>query len=527
MNETVAGDFTDLPQVHALARNDTKSAPLSTGSFFALLLDSAMTLEGRIRTALTFDDLLLVPRYSTFLPHEADVGTQFTRGIRLNIPVVSAAMDTVTEARTAVTMARLGGLGIVHKNLTPAQQAAEVRKVKRSESGMIVDPITIQPGMLLRSALTLMQEHGISGLPVLEGEKPVGILTSRDVRFEQNLDQPVSELMTKELVTVSRDVSQDAAKELLHANRIEKLLVLEEDGTLAGLITIRDLMQAEKHPFAVKDELGRLRVGAAIGVGPDRDERVAALTEAGVDVLVIDTAHGHSEGVLSAVREIRARFPELQLVAGNVATGAATEALIEAGVDAVKVGIGPGSICTTRIVAGIGVPQVTAIADCAAVGRKHGIPIIADGGIKFSGDIVKALAVGASTVMVGSLLAGTDESPGELVHYQGRTYKSYRGMGSLGAMRRGSKDRYGQAGVADEQKLVPEGIEGRVPYRGSVGSVVHQLVGGIRAGMGYTGCKTIPELAEKAEFVKQSSQGLRESHVHDVMVTEEAPNYRI
>ncbi|MFK8000068.1 MAG: IMP dehydrogenase [Polyangiales bacterium] len=483
-------------------------------------------IDNRLRDALTFDDLLLVPDYADFLPKDADVKTRITRGIELNIPILSAAMDTVTEWRTAVTMARAGGLGIIHKNLSPEDQALEVTRVKRAESGMIVDPITVTPELPLADALTIMRRHEISGLPVVEGTRIVGILTSRDVRFEQNLAQPVSQLMTKKLVTASPGVSVEQAQRLLHEHRIEKLLVVE-DGKLIGLITIRDLLQAERFPLAVKDDLGRLRVGAAIGVGADREERVAALAGAGVDVIVIDTAHGHSKGVIDAVRQTKREFPSVELVAGNIATAAAATALIEAGADAIKVGIGPGSICTTRIVTGIGVPQVTAISDCAAVARKHGVPVIADGGIKYSGDVVKAIACGASTVMIGSLFAGTDESPGDLVLYQGRSFKSYRGMGSIGAMRLGSKDRYGQGDVHDAQKLVPEGIEGRVPYRGPLGAIVYQLVGGLRAGMGYTGSRTMDDLQTKTQFLKQSSQGLRESHVHDVVVTEEAPNYRV
>jgi IMP dehydrogenase len=483
--------------------------------------------EERLREALTFDDVLLLPGYADFLPKDADVSTRVTRGLGLRIPILSSAMDTVTEWRTAVTMAREGGLGVIHKNFSPEDQAREILKVKRAESGMIVDPVTVRPEQRLEEAVDLMRQHEISGLPVVQGGKPVGILTSRDIRFERNVSQPVSQLMTRDLVTVPPGVTGERARELLHAHRIEKLLVVGEDGKLVGLITIKDLMQAERYPSAIKDDMGRLRVGAAIGVGPDRVERSQALVEAGVDVLVIDTAHGHSKGVLDAVRETRQRFPDVQIVAGNVATADATEALIDAGVDAVKVGIGPGSICTTRVVAGIGVPQITAIADCARAGRKAGVPIIADGGIKYSGDIVKAIAAGASTVMIGSLFAGTDESPGQLVLYQGRTFKTYRGMGSLGAMRRGSKDRYQQADVQDVGKLVPEGIEGRVPYRGPLSHVIHQMVGGLRAGMGYTGCRDMEELQTRARFVRQSAQGLRESHVHDVVVTEEAPNYRV
>lgn len=481
-----------------------------------------------MRTGLTFDDVLLVPGYADFLPSEADVRTRLTRELALNIPIVSSAMDTVTEWRTAVTMAREGGLGIIHKNLTPEEQAREVLKVKRAESGMILDPVTVGPQQTLVEALELMRRHEISGLPVVDPSgKPVGILTSRDIRFEKNREHAVEKLMTRDLVTVPPGVSQDRARELLHQHRIEKLLVVSDDGALVGLITIKDLLQAERFPNAVKDAHGRLRVGAAIGVGPDRVERAAALAEAGVDVIVIDTAHGHSKGVLDAVRATKKAHPQVQLVAGNVATAEATEALIDAGADAVKVGIGPGSICTTRIVAGVGVPQITAIAECARVASSKDIPVIADGGIKYSGDVVKAIAAGAEVVMIGSLFAGTDESPGQLVLYQGRAYKSYRGMGSLGAMRKGSKDRYGQADVADVGKLVPEGIEGRVPHRGPLSSVVYQMVGGLRAGMGYTGCRDIASLRKDARFIRQSPQGLRESHVHDVVVTEEAPNYRV
>lgn len=482
-------------------------------------------LPGELREALTFDDVLLVPAYSEVLPKDVDVRTRLTRRIELNIPLVSAAMDSVTESRTAITMAREGGIGIVHKNLPPEDQAREVERVKRAESGMVAGPITVRPNQSLRETLAIMREHDISGVPVVEGDnRPVGILTARDIRFEQNLDQPVSALMTKKLVTVSQGTSNAQARQLLHAHRIEKLLVVEND-KLVGLITIKDIMQAERNPLAIKDDKGRLRVGAAIGPGPDREARAAALVAAGVDVIVIDTAHGHSKGVIDAVKDTRAEHKNVEIVAGNVATAEATEALIAAGVDAVKVGIGPGSICTTRVVAGVGVPQITAIADCVRVAERHGIPIIADGGIKYSGDVTKAIAAGASSIMVGSLFAGTDESPGDRILFQGRSYKVYRGMGSLGAMRKGSKDRYGQAGAADE-KLVPEGIEGRVPYRGSLAQILYQLVGGLRSGMGYTGCRTVGELRERAKFVRISSQGLRESHVHDVIITEEAPNYR-
>jgi IMP dehydrogenase len=481
-------------------------------------------LQDKLRECLTFDDVLLVPAYSEVLPNQVDVKGRLSRRISLNIPLVSAAMDSVTEGRTAIAMARAGGIGIIHKNLPIAQQAREVERVKRAESGMIASPVTVKPDQSLREALAVMNEHDISGVPVVEGDKPVGILTARDIRFEKNLDQPVRALMTSELVTVTPGVSNDRAKELLHEHRIEKLLVVD-GGKLVGLITIKDLLQADRNPDALKDEGGRLRVGAALGPSADADARAEALIAAGVDVLVVDTAHGHSRGVLDVVRRLKKRFPQLDIVGGNVATADAVEALVDAGADGVKVGIGPGSICTTRMVAGVGVPQVTAIADCSRAADRHGIPIIADGGIKFSGDVTKALAAGAWSIMVGSLFAGTDESPGDLVLYQGRSYKVYRGMGSLGAMKRGSKDRYGQSGAADE-KLVPEGIEGRVPHRGSLGSILHQLVGGLRAGMGYTGCSTVAELREKASFVRITSQGLRESHVHDVIITEEAPNYR-
>jgi len=481
-------------------------------------------LDEPLRESLTFDDVLLLPAYSDVLPKDVETRTRLTRKIELNIPLVSAAMDSVTEARAAICMAREGGLGIIHKNLSPEDQAREVLRVKRAESGMVFAPVTIGPDEPLRGALAIMREHGISGLPVVEGDRPVGILTARDIRFEQNLDQPVSALMTKKLVTVPPGVSPATAKQLLHQHRIEKLLVVE-DGRLVGLITIRDMLQTDRNPLAVKDAKGRLRVGAAIGPGPDRRERAQALVAAGVDVIVVDTAHGHSQGVLDAVRDTKREHPEVEVIGGNVATAEATLALIEAGADAVKVGIGPGSICTTRVVAGIGVPQITAVSDCVKVAESRGVPIIADGGVKFSGDLTKAIAAGASCIMIGSLFAGTDESPGELILYQGRSYKQYRGMGSLGAMKKGSKDRYGQGGTADE-KLVPEGIEGRVPHRGSLASIVHQLIGGLRSGMGYTGCKTIQELRTQAKFIRITSQGLRESHVHDVIITEEAPNYR-
>jgi IMP dehydrogenase len=481
-------------------------------------------LDERLRDCLTFDDVLLAPAYSEVLPNQVDTRTRLCRGLELNVPLVSAAMDSVTEARAAICMAREGCIGIIHKNLSVAEQAREVEKVKRAESGMIVHPVTVRPTQSLRAALEVMREHEISGVPVTEGDRPVGILTARDIRFESNLDQPVSALMTKELVTVSPGVAVTEAKRLLHKHRIEKLLVVE-DGKLVGLITIKDILQADRYPTANKDEQRRLRVGAAIGPGPDRHERAAALVAAGVDVIVIDTAHGHSKGVIDAVRATKKEFGHVRVIAGNIATAEAAEALIDAGADGIKVGIGPGSICTTRVVAGIGVPQITAVSDCARVADRHDIPIIADGGVKHSGDITKAIAAGASSVMIGSLFAGTDESPGDLVLYQGRSYKVYRGMGSLGAMKRGSKDRYAQGGTADE-KLVPEGIEGRVPHRGSLASILYQMVGGLRSGMGYTGCRTIQELRTKAKFIKITAQGLKESHVHDVIITEEAPNYR-
>jgi IMP dehydrogenase len=481
--------------------------------------------DENIRECLTFDDVMLVPAYSEVLPTQVDVRSRLTRGIELNIPILSAAMDSVTEAPAAIAMARQGGIGIIHKNLSISAQAHEVDRVKRAESGIILDPVTVRPNQSLREALGVMRENDISGVPVTEGQTPVGILTARDIRFEKNLDQPISALMTTYLVTVSPGCKPEEARELLHKHRIEKLLVVD-NGRLVGLITIKDLLQAERNPLAVKDDRGRLRVGAAIGPGADRTDRTAALVEAGVDVIVVDTAHGHSKGVIDAVADTRKRYPKIQLVAGNVATGDGARALIDAGVDAVKVGIGPGSICTTRVVAGVGVPQISAIADCAKVGDSSGVPIIADGGIKYSGEVTKAIAAGASTVMIGSLLAGTDEAPGELVLYQGRSYKVYRGMGSIGAMKRGSKDRYGQGGTADE-KLVPEGIEGRVPHRGSLASIIEQLVGGLCAGMGYVGASNVQELRKNAQFIRVTSQGLRESHVHDVNITEEAPNYRV
>jgi IMP dehydrogenase len=480
-----------------------------------------------IREALTFDDVLLEPGFSEVLPSDVEVKSRLTRQIELRMPLVSAAMDTVTEADTAIAMARLGGIGILHKNMDPQQQAFEIRRVKKNESGMVIDPLTIAPGETLRHALALMHDNGFSGLPVVDGGRLVGILTSRDVRFETRLDQRVADVMTREPITVQEGIGLDDAKRILHKNRIEKLLVTDNAGKLVGLITVKDILKADRHPGAIKDALGRLRVGAAVGTSPETMERVAALVEQGVDVVVVDTAHGHSARVLDTVRAIRKAHPDLQLLAGNIATPEGFRALVDAGADGVKLGIGPGSICTTRIVAGVGVPQISAILECAVEAKKTGVPLVADGGIKYSGDIVKALAAGADAVMIGSLFAGTDEAPGEKVLYQGRVYKVYRGMGSLGAMKAGSKDRYFQGTVRDERKLVPEGIEGRVPHRGPLADTVHQLVGGLRAGMGYVGAATIGQLQERARFRRISSQGLRESHVHDVIITQEAPNYRL
>ncbi|MFT4703265.1 MAG: IMP dehydrogenase [Bradymonadia bacterium] len=479
-----------------------------------------------VRESLTFDDVLLVPRHSDFLPRDADVSTQFTRGLRLNMPLASAAMDTVTEAEAAICMAQQGGIGVIHKNMSPALQAAEVRKVKKSESALITDPITTSPDGTLAEVFALMTEHGISGVPVLEEGRPVGILTNRDMRFHSDLSLRVRDAMTLDIVTAPVSVTLDEAKNLMFEHRIEKLLVVGDDGGLAGLITFKDINKRQNFPNATYDKRKRLAVAAAVSVGADRDERVAALVEAGVDVLVVDTAHGHSQRVLDTVALVKSRYPDVQVVAGNVATAAATRALIEAGADAVKVGIGPGSICTTRIVAGVGVPQITAIHDCATEADKFGIPVIADGGIKYSGDIVKALAAGASSIMIGSLFAGATESPGEVVLYQGRSYKVYRGMGSIGAMSAGSSDRYAQDGIRDENKLVPEGIEGMVPFRGSLSENIFQLVGGVQSGMGYCGARTITALRETASFVRITNAGLRESHVHDVYVTKEAPNYK-
>ncbi len=482
--------------------------------------------ETRIREGLTFDDVLLEPGESHILPRDADLRTQLTREITLEIPLVSAAMDTVTEHETAICLAQNGGIGIVHKNLPIADQAAEVDKVKRSESGMIVDPITMRPEQKIREALEVMSRFRISGVPVTRDGKAVGILTNRDLRFVKDVSADISTVMTsRNLVTVPPGTTMDRAQELLHAHRIEKLLVVDDAGMLCGLITIKDIEKTERYPDACKDDFGRLRCGAALGVGPDRLERAQALVDAGVDVVVVDTAHGHSAGVLESIRELKVHFPNLPLIGGNVATAEGTEALIKAGVSAVKVGVGPGSICTTRVIAGVGVPQFTAIRDAAEVAERAGVPVVADGGIKYSGDVVKALAAGASTIMIGSLFAGTDEAPGEVVLFQGRSYKVYRGMGSLGAMAAGSRDRYFQAGV-DTEKLVPEGIEGRVPYRGSLSQSLHQLFGGLRSGMGYCGAPDLPSLCRGARFVRITSAGLHESHVHDVIITKEAPNYR-
>jgi len=476
---------------------------------------------------LTFDDVLLVPAESSILPRETDVATRLTDRISLNIPLVSAAMDTVTESRTAIAMAQEGGLGFIHRNMPVPAQATEVEKVKKFESGMITDPITVRPDQKIAEAQEIMRKYGISGLPVTQSGRLVGILTNRDLRFEKRSDRPVSEVMTKEnLVTARPGVDFDEAKEILHRHRIEKLLVVDEKFHLKGLITVKDIEKKTQFPFACKDDRGRLRVGAAVGVGPDCEERVETLVRAGVDVVAVDTAHGHSRNVLEVIKHIRRRHPDLGLVGGNVATEEGTLALIQAGVNAVKVGVGPGSICTTRVVSGVGVPQLTAIVNCAKAAERHNIPIVSDGGIKYSGDITKALAAGAHSVMIGSLFAGTEESPGETILYQGRTYKVYRGMGSLGAMGEGSKDRYGQADVEDRMKLVPEGIEGQVPYKGSLAFNIHQLVGGLRAGMGYLGCRTVSDLRTKARFMQVTSAGLREGHVHDVFVTKEAPNYR-
>lgn len=484
-----------------------------------------------IQKALTFDDVLLVPAYSAILPRDTSLVTQLTRDITINIPLVSAAMDTVTEGRLAIAMATEGGVGIVHKNLKPAEQAKEVAKVKRYESGVLRDPITIAPDMSVRQVIQLSKEHGFSGFPVLQGKTVVGIITNRDLRFEEDLDAPVKSKMTprERLVTVKEGASLEEAKRLMNKHRLERVLVVNDAFELRGLVTVKDIMKATEHPNACKDSEGKLRVGAAVGVGPDNDERVELLVKAGVDLIVVDTAHGHSQGVLDRVKWIKKNYPQVQVIGGNIATAEAAKALADHGADGVKVGIGPGSICTTRIVAGVGVPQITAVVNVANALKGSGIPLIADGGVRYSGDVAKALAAGANSVMMGGMFAGTEEAPGEVFLYQGRSYKSYRGMGSLGAMSDGAADRYFQEDIsaANADKLVPEGIEGQVPYKGSVLSILHQLTGGIRSSMGYCGCKTISELHEKASFVEITSAGVRESHVHDVKITKEAPNYHI
>jgi IMP dehydrogenase len=479
--------------------------------------------------ALTFDDVLLVPAHSAILPRDVSLATRLSRNITLNLPLVAAAMDTVTESRLAIALAQEGGIGIVHKNLDPKSQAAEVAKVKRFESGVLKDPITIPPTMTVREVLNLTRAHKISGLPVVENGLVVGIVTNRDLRFETSLDQPVRNIMTpkERLITVKEGATLEEAKALMHKNRLERVLVINDQFALRGLMTVKDILKSTEHPNACKDSQGRLRVGAAIGVGEGTEERAALLAEAGVDVLIVDTAHGHSEGVLKRVEWVKKNFPQVEVIGGNIATGAAAKALVDHGADGVKVGIGPGSICTTRIVAGVGVPQITAVDNVAKALADTNVPLIADGGIRYSGDISKALAAGAHAVMLGGLFAGTEEAPGETVLFQGRSYKSYRGMGSLGAMQKGSSDRYFQDNESNVEKLVPEGIEGRVPYKGPVTAVIHQLMGGLRSSMGYVGCRTIEEMRNKAEFVEITSAGIRESHVHDVQITKEAPNYHV
>jgi len=486
-------------------------------------------LEDKIEEALTFDDVLLLPSYSKVLPGEVDVSTSLTPNIKLNIPLISAAMDTVTEAQTSISMAQEGGIGIIHKNFSIDDQALEVEKVKKYEGGMIINPLTVRPDNKVGDAINIMLTKNITGLPVIRGDNTLlGIVTYRDLRFEKNLDYPVKKIMTKKskLVTVKEDISLESAKQLLHKYKIEKLPVVNDKFKLKGLITMKDIEKIEKHPLACKDKLGRLRCGAAVGVGEDREHRIEALINANCDVIVIDTAHGHSQRVLDAVKSTKKKFPDTELIAGNIATEQGAQALIKAGADCLKIGVGPGSICTTRVIAGIGVPQITAITNVVKAAKKYGVPVIADGGIKYSGDITKAISAGATSVMIGNLFAGADEAPGEVILYQGRTYKVYRGMGSIEAMRRGSKDRYSQDEMIDS-KLVPEGIEGRIPNRGSIGSIIYQLLGGLRAGMGYTGCSNITELREKSKFIKITNAGLKESHVHDVIITKEAPNYRV
>jgi IMP dehydrogenase len=482
-----------------------------------------------VEKALTFDDVLLLPAHSVVLPRNVNLTTRLTREISLNIPLVSAAMDTVTEARLAIALAQEGGIGIIHKNMPTESQAAQVSNVKRFESGVVKDPITIPPDMTVREVLNLIHKFRISGLPVVEGSKVVGIVTNRDLRFETNLDQPIRNIMTlkERLVTVNEGASREEAMALLHKYRLERVLVVNNDFELRGLITVKDIIKTSEHPNACKDEQGRLRVGAAIGVGEGSEERAEALVDAGVDVIVVDTAHGHSQSVLERVQWVKKRFPKIQVIGGNVGTAAAAKALVDHGADAVKVGIGPGSICTTRVVAGVGIPQVTAIKNVSAGLAGSGVPLISDGGIRYSGDIVKALAAGASSIMLGGLFAGTEESPGEIELFQGRSYKTYRGMGSLSAMQQGSSDRYFQQPEQDSRKLVPEGVEGRVPFKGSVIAVIHQLIGGVRSGMGYLGCETIDDMHAKAEFIEITAAGIRESHVHNVQITKEAPNYHI
>lgn len=482
-----------------------------------------------LQKALTFDDVLLVPAHSTVLPRDVSLTTRLTKNITLNIPLLSAAMDTVTEARLAIAMAQEGGIGILHKNMPPKSQAAEVAKVKRFESGVVKDPITISQDMTVRDVLNLIRTHKISGLPVVDASKVVGIVTNRDLRFENNLDQPVRNIMTPRdrLVTVKEGTSSDEARKLLHQHRLERVLVINDDFELRGLITVKDMLKSSEHPNACKDQLGRLRVGAAVSVGEGTEERIELLIEAGVDVLIVDTAHGHSQGVLDRVRWIKKKFPKTQVIGGNIATASAAKSLLDQGADGVKVGIGPGSICTTRIVAGVGVPQITAINNVATALKGTDVPMIADGGIRYSGDIAKAISAGADSVMLGGLFAGTEEAPGEIELYQGRSYKSYRGMGSLGAMQQGSSDRYFQDDEDSTEKLVPEGVEGRVPYKGSVVQVMHQLMGGLRSAMGYLGCASIGDVKEHAEFVEITSAGIRESHVHDVQIVKEAPNYHV
>jgi len=482
-----------------------------------------------LQQALTFDDVLLVPAHSNVMPREVNLSTKLTKSITLNIPLLSAAMDTVTEARMAIALAQLGGMGIIHKNMTIEMQASRVSRVKRFESGVVIDPVTIHPAMSVREVMDITKQQKISGLPVLQDGKVVGIVTNRDLRFETNLDQAVSNVMTPQdrLVTVPEGASREEIMGLLHKHRLERLLVVGQNYELKGLITVKDIQKSHDHPLACKDEKGRLRVAAAVGVGEGTDERIDALVEAGVDAIVVDTAHGHSQGVLDRVQWAKTKYPKLQVIGGNIATAEAALALVDHGADCVKVGIGPGSICTTRIVAGVGVPQITAISNVAKALEKSGVPFIADGGIRFSGDISKAIAAGAYSVMLGGMFAGTEEAPGEVELFQGRSYKSYRGMGSIGAMQKGSSDRYFQDNTANADKLVPEGIEGRVPYKGSVFAVVHQLMGGLRASMGYVGCATVEDMRNKAEFVQITSAGMRESHVHDVQITKEAPNYRV